>query len=110
MQDILVNEGDFVHAGQPLAQMQIDVLDAQRDEARAQSRQAVTAVASAEAQVAARQSDTAAAQALVGQRESELDAAQRRFARSETLSRQGAVADPGTRRRPCPRARSARPR
>jgi HlyD family secretion protein len=92
VRDIMVNEGDFVHAGQPLAQMQIDVLDAQRDEARAQSRQAVTAVASAEAQVAARQSDKAAAQAMVGQRESELDSAQRRFARSEPLSRQGAVA------------------
>jgi len=89
--EIMVNEGDFVSAGQTLAQMQIDVLDAQRDEAQAQSGQAVTAVASAEAQVAARQSDKAAAQAMVGQRESELDAAQRRFARSEPLSRQGAV-------------------
>ena len=87
--DILVNEGDFVQAGQPLAQMRVATLDAQRDEAMAQSRQAVTAVASAKAQVAVRQSDTAAAQALVGQRESELDAAQRRYARSETLSGKG---------------------
>lgn len=89
--EILVNEGDFVQAGQPLAQMQVDVLDAQRDQARAQSRQAVTAVASAEAQVVARQSDTAAAQAMVGQRASELDAAQRRLARTETLAKQGAA-------------------
>ncbi len=89
VQDILVSEGDFVQAGQPLARMQVDVLDAQRDEALAKSRQAVTAVASAKAQVAVRQSDTAAAQALVGQRESELDAAQRRYARSETLSGKG---------------------
>jgi HlyD family secretion protein len=92
VQDILVNEGDFVRVGQALAQMQIEVLDAQRDEARAQSGQAVTAVASAEAQVAARQSDTTAVQALVGQRESELDAAQRRLARSEKLSKSGAMA------------------
>ena len=92
VQDILVNEGDFVQVGQPLAQMQINVLDAQRDEARAQSRQAVTAVASAEAQVTARKSDTAAAQAMVGQRASELDAAQRRLVRTETLSKAGAVA------------------
>jgi len=89
VQEIMVNEGDFVQIGQPLAQMQIDVLDAQRAEARAQSRQAITAVASAEAQVAARKSDTAAAQAVVGQRESELDAAQRRFARSEPLAKRG---------------------
>ncbi len=92
VQDIMVNEGDFVHAGQPLAQMQIEVLDAQRDEARAQSQQAVTAVASAKAQVAVRRSDTAAAAAMVGQRESELDAAQRRFARSETLAKKGVTA------------------
>ncbi|MBK1641201.1 hemolysin D [Chromatium okenii] len=86
---ILVNEGDFVQAGQALAQMRVATLDAQRDEALAKSRQAVTAVASAEAQVAVRQSDTTAAQAVVGQRESELDAAQRRYARSETLSEKG---------------------
>ena len=92
VQDIMVNEGDFVEAGQPLAQMQIDVLDAQRDEARAQSQQAVTAVASATAQVAVRQSDTAAAEAMVGQRESELDAARRRLARSETLAKKGMTA------------------
>jgi HlyD family secretion protein len=90
VQEIMVNEGDFVQIGQPLAQMQIDVLDAQRDEARAQSRQAVTAVASAEAQMAARQSDTAAATAVVGQRESDLDAAQRRLARTEQLTHEGA--------------------
>ena len=87
--NIMVDEGDFVKAGQPLAQMQVDVLDAQRDEARAQSAQAVTAVASAEAQVAARNSDTASAQAVVGQRASELDAAQRRFSRTQSLSTNG---------------------
>jgi HlyD family secretion protein len=91
VQDIMVDEGDFVHAGQPLAQMQLDVLDAQRDEARARHREAVNAVASAKAQVAVRQSDKAALQAVVGQRASELDAAQRRLARSETLSREGAA-------------------
>lgn len=88
---IMVNEGDLVRAGQPLAQMQIDVLDAQRDEARAHARQSVTAVASAQAQVVARQADAAAAQAMVGLRASELDAAQRRFTRSETLSKSGAL-------------------
>jgi len=89
VQEILVNEGDFVKVGQPLAQMQVDVLNAQHDEAQAQSQQAVTAVASAEAQVAARKSDTAAAQAAVIQRSSELDAAQRRLSRTETLSKVG---------------------
>jgi HlyD family secretion protein len=92
VRDIMVNEGDFVEVGQSLAQMQVDVLDAQRDEARAQSQQAVTAVASAEAQVVARQSETAAAQAMVGQRESELDTAQRHLVRTEKLTEQGALA------------------
>ena len=72
--------------------MQMDVLDAQRDEAQAQSQQAVTEVASAEAQVVARKSDTASAQAVVSQRTSELDAAQRRFSRSETFAKYGALA------------------
>jgi len=91
VQNIMVNEGDFVQVGEPLAQMQTDVLDAQRAEAQAQSQQAITAVASAEAQVAARQSDTAAAQATVSQRVAELDAAQRRFVRAQILSTNGVV-------------------
>lgn len=89
--EIMVNEGDFVQAGQPLAQMQIDVLDAQRDEARAQSRQAVNAVTSAKAQVVARQSDKAAAEAMVNLRASELDAMQRRLARTEILTVRGSA-------------------
>ncbi|WP_246892406.1 HlyD family secretion protein [Achromobacter xylosoxidans] len=90
VQDVLVAEGDFVSAGQPLARMQIDTLQAQREEARAQHQQAVNNAASASAQVAQRESDKLAAEAVVVQRESELDAARRRLARSETLSREGA--------------------
>lgn len=93
VESILVAEGDFVTVGQTLARMQVDVLDAQHDEAMAQSRQAVTAVASAEAQVAGRKSDTAAAEAVVVQRESDLDAAKRRLARSGPLAEKGAVSD-----------------
>lgn len=89
--EISAREGDFVKAGQVLVQMQIDVLNAQRDEARAQQQQAVTAVASAEAQVKMRESDVAAAEAVVVQRESDLDNARRRLVRSETLSREGAA-------------------
>ncbi len=91
--DILVNEGDFVTAGQPLATMQVQVLQAQRDEARAHRLQAINAVATAEAQVAVSESDVLAAQAQVVQRDSELDAARRRLARSETLAREGASSE-----------------
>ncbi len=89
--DILVQEGDFVKAGQPLARMKIQVLEAQRDEARAMLQQAEHNVAAVQAQQAMRESDKAAAQAVVVQRESELDAARRRLARSETLAREGAA-------------------
>ena len=91
VKDIMANEGDFVKAGQLLAQMQVYVLDAQRDEARAHLQQTITAIASAEAQVAARKSDMAAAQAMVAQSKSELDAAQRRFTRIKSLAAQDAV-------------------
>ncbi|NLB82699.1 MAG: biotin/lipoyl-binding protein, partial [Synergistaceae bacterium] len=91
VEDIMAKEGDFVKAGQLLAQMQVYVLDAQRDEARAHLQQTITAIASAEAQVAARKSDMAAAQAMVAQSKSELDAAQRRFTRIKSLAAQDAV-------------------
>jgi HlyD family secretion protein len=112
------DEGDFVHAGQPLAQMELDSLQAQDAEAQAQHQQAIQSVATGEAHVAARQSDKAAAlavvsqrqsdlaseeavvsqkesdlaskQAVVAEREADLDAAQRRLARSSTLSKEGA--------------------
>ncbi|MCO5975113.1 HlyD family secretion protein [Ideonella oryzae] len=90
VEDILVNEGDFVKAGQPLASMQIQSLQAQRDEAEARVQQAVQSVASAQAQVALRESDVQAVVAQVAQREAELDAARRKLARSEELSHDGA--------------------
>ncbi|MDR6207909.1 HlyD family secretion protein [Paraburkholderia graminis] len=90
VETIAVAEGDFVKAGQPLATMQVSVLDAQLAEARAQHQQAINTALSIEAQVVQRQSDKAAAEAIVSQRESELDAARRKLARSETLSRDGA--------------------
>ena len=90
VEDILVNEGDFVKAGQPLASMQIQSLQAQRDEAEARVQQAVQSVASAQAQVALRDSDVQAVVAQVAQREAELDAARRKLARSEELSHDGA--------------------
>ncbi len=93
VQDVVVGEGDFVTAGQVLAHMQVQTLNAQRNEAMAMRQQAISAVASAEAQVAVRESDREAALAAVVQRDSELDSAQRRLARSEVLTREGAASD-----------------
>jgi HlyD family secretion protein len=90
VQDVVVQEGDFVSAGQTLAHMQVDTLQAQRNEAIAQHPQAINADASAKATIALRESDQRAAEAGVAQRASELDAAKRRLARSQTLSKEGA--------------------
>jgi HlyD family secretion protein len=89
--EILVGEGDFVKAGQLLARMRVDSLDAQRNEAVAMRQQAIQGVAAAQAQVALRESDALSAQALVVQRENELDASRRRLVRSEALSGRGAL-------------------
>ncbi len=89
--DILVEEGAFVKAGQVLATMQVQTLEAQLREAQAQRRQAINATAAAEAQVAMRQSDQAALAAQVHQATAERKAAQQRLARSETLAREGAT-------------------
>ena len=90
VKDILVREGDFVQAGQVLGHMQVQTLQAQRDEAAARQQQSLSGVDSANAQVAVRQSDIAAAEGVVAMRASEMDAAQRRLRRSETLAKEGA--------------------
>lgn len=88
---VFTNEGEFVKAGQVLVQMQINILQAELEEAKAKHRLAINAFYNAEAQVAGRESDLAAADALVVQRENELDAAQRRFARTQALIKKGAI-------------------
>ncbi|MGL4554915.1 MAG: HlyD family secretion protein [Gemmataceae bacterium] len=85
IQDILVNEGDFVQPGQLLAEMRVDGLLAQRDEARAKYRHDVSAIDSAEAKVAALQSYVAAQQATDEQRQSDLELAQQKLRRNERL-------------------------
>ncbi len=91
IEQILVDEGDFVQAGQTLAVMNLDSLQAQLDEARARERQAGHAVIAAQAQVALRESDVATAQAVVRQRESDLFAARQRLNRSSSLASRGAA-------------------
>ncbi len=83
--DIFVREGDFVKKGQLLAQMQIDVLNAQLDEAKAQLQEVKSSVVSAEAEVAMRVSEVAAAKAVVVQDESDLDNLKRRQKRTKKL-------------------------
>lgn len=89
--DITVDEGQMVQAGDVVAHMDTDVLKAQRQEAQAQFAEARNAILVAESQVAQRQSERAAALATVRQREAELRAARKRLGRSETLAREGAT-------------------
>jgi HlyD family secretion protein len=91
VEEILVDEGDFIEAGQILARMDTDVLEAERREAEAQLARAKVSVETAKSLVRQRESERAAAQATVAQREAELDAAQRRLARSEELAPRGDV-------------------
>jgi len=92
LEEMLVNEGDFVTAGQVLAKIHSASLEAELAENRARHAEAINEVASAEAQVTSRRSDKVAAEAVVTQRESESTAARQRVERSEGLSQGGAVA------------------
>ena len=78
---IVVREGDFVKQGEVLAHMDTRVLNEQRIEAEA----------TAKPLLAQRQSEKLAAQAVVKQREAELNSANKRYARSQALSKRGAV-------------------
>lgn len=83
--DVLVHEGDFVTAGQILAQMDTAVLEAQLREAEAELRRSKAAVETAQSTVKQRESEKAAAEAVVVQREAELELASRNFSSSEGL-------------------------
>jgi len=92
IKDILVNEGDFVTAGQTLANMDTQVLTAQRKEAEAQLQGATIGVDTAKALVVQRKAEKQAAIATVAQREAEFEAAQKRFLRTEELVKRGTAA------------------
>lgn len=91
VRDILVNEGDFVQAGQEVAKMDTAVLEAQLREAEAQMQRGRIGVETARSQVAQRAAEHRAAEALIAQRKAELDATQRRVARSEELASKGFI-------------------
>ena len=90
---VLVDEGDFVKAGDVLARMDTAVLEAQMREAQAQLRQAKSSVAVAHSQVTQRESERAAADAVVAQREAERDVAKKRVERTESLAKQTATSE-----------------
>jgi HlyD family secretion protein len=88
VRDVLVDEGDFVEAGQVLANIQSDTLQAQFAQAEAQHRPALDGVTSAQAAIAGRKSDEAAAEAVVAALQAEATARKQRLGRTETLTKQ----------------------
>jgi HlyD family secretion protein len=91
IRDELVDEGDFVTAGQVVAHMDTDSLQAQRREAEAKLSQATSAVESARHTVVQRESEKAAAEAVVLQRQAELNLARKNLARAEALVKSGGM-------------------
>jgi HlyD family secretion protein len=85
IKDELVDEGDFVTAGQEVAHMSTDVLEAQRREAVGRLGVAKAAVETAQATRRQRESEKDAAVAVVAQREAELDLANYLYDRARRL-------------------------
>ncbi len=93
IREILVDEGDFVEAGQVLARMDTAQLEAQKREAQAKLQRAVIAIDTANALVTQRLAERDAAEAVIAQREAQLDAAERKLARSSQLVKTFSVSE-----------------
>jgi HlyD family secretion protein len=91
IREILVNEGDFVSAGQALARMDTEQLQAQRRQAEAQLQRATINVETAKSLVNQREAERRAAEAVVDQRTAQLDTTNRKLDRSEQLIKSNAV-------------------
>ncbi len=89
--EMLVNDGDFVDAGQVVARIDTDVLQAQLQQARAEEAEARNGVETALSVVGQHQSEVAAAEAVVSQREAEQVSAEKTAERTRVLSEQHAA-------------------
>ncbi len=85
IKEILVNEGDFVSAGQVLVRMDTEQLEAQRRQAEAQLRRARIGVDTAKSLIRQREAERTAAEATVTQQEAKFEQAEKKRARSEHL-------------------------
>jgi len=85
LQDLLVREGDFVTAGQTLAQMDTAQLEARKRQAEAQLRRAQISIDTANSLVAQRLAEKTSAMAVIEQRKAQLDSASKTNARNRQL-------------------------
>jgi HlyD family secretion protein len=91
VKDVLVREGELVSAGQVIALMDTEVLEAESRQAQAQLKQSQSTVETNRSQLVQRGSEKDAALALVRQREAELGVARKRALRSLTLASEAAT-------------------
>jgi HlyD family secretion protein len=89
LDQLLVDEGDFVTRGQPLARIDMTALEAQVRQAEAQSQQATSTVATARSQLIQRESEQRAAEAAVQQRVAEFKTVDIQWTRSVALAGKG---------------------
>jgi HlyD family secretion protein len=92
IKDELVDEGDYVAAGQEVGHMNTQVLEAELSEAKAKLGVANSAVDTAKSTLEQRESEKAASEATVVQREAELNRAIPDFKRAEQLVPKRAMA------------------
>lgn len=85
IEELRVDEGDFVEPGATLARMDTEVLEAESREAEAQLNEAKSSLDAARSGVEMRLSLKASFEAVVAQREAELNLATKKFHRSERL-------------------------
>jgi len=91
LDNVWVEEGQFVLTGDKLAKIDTTTLEAELHQTQAQFKQTQNAINTAKSQVNQRRAEKDAAQALLKQRESELDLAKKRLARVQSLSQQGSM-------------------
>jgi len=91
LDNVWVEEGQFVLTGDKLAKIDTTTLEAELHQTQAVFKQTQNAINTAKSQVNQRRAETDAAQALLKQRESELDLAKKRLARVQSLSQQGSM-------------------
>lgn len=91
LKGITVREGDFVTAGQVLAVMDSDTLEAQKRQAEAEKRRAEIGVDTAGSVLKQRLAENESAKAVVAQREVQLEVAQKTLDRAESLAKTSVV-------------------
>lgn len=91
LKSVSVKEGDFVKAGQVLAVMDSEQLQAQLRQSQAELKRARIGVETAQSLVRQREAEKRAAQAVIDQRNAQLDAAARRLTRSEALAKTNSI-------------------